>query len=185
MQGIRPTGTAPAISRCCWQLAPAALLEALPALGAVLYVPKQPRWPAYRPMPRGLLAEDAVLAPLLQTHWLLAASVVTSEGPREWVECVDRHGHLRARLYLLPDTDYLAWDMLLAGGKPVAVPMQAWWPRNGRSGSAQLLRFHVRRLAGLRVLGCETAMSVSALSRHLAERVAGVEALSWRPMPYG
>jgi hypothetical protein len=171
----------PATSRRCWRVSPDMLLRELPALGSVLYLPMQPIVSAIEEIPRGLLVDSMQLAPLLQTHYLVAASAITSEGPREWIECVDRYGHLCARLYLLPDTDYLAWDALLASAEAMSVsttaPMQSR-PRNSRSVSAHLLRFHWRQLAGLDVLGAEVATQVSTLSRHLVGQVAGAEAVS-------
>jgi hypothetical protein len=172
----------PATSRRCWRVSPATLLRYLPPLGSVLYLSMQPRVSAIEEIPRGLLVENMQLAPLLQTHYLVAASAITSEGPREWIECVDRHGHLCARLYLLPDTDYLAWDALLdcavATTLSTITSMHAGWPRNSRLVSAHLLRFHWRQLAGLDVLGAEVAPHLSSLSRHLVAQVAGAEAVS-------
>jgi len=172
----------PATSRRCWRVSPATLLRCLPPLGSVLYLSMQSRVSEIEEIPRGLLVESMQLAPLLQTHYLVAASTITSEGPREWIECVDRHGHLCARLYLLPDTDYLAWDALLDCAEATTVPtmasMHAGWPRNSRSVSAHLLRFHWRRLAGLDVLGAEVSTHLSSLSRHLVGQVAGAEAVS-------
>ncbi len=81
-----------------------------------------------RELPRGLLVEAMQLAPLLQTRWLLA-SMITVEGSRKWIECVDREGRCWARLYLLPDTDYLAWDRLRACGGPVPAARPARWLR--------------------------------------------------------
>lgn len=170
----------PATSRRCWRVSPAMLLRYLPPLGSVLYLPTQSRMSAIEEMPRGLLVARMQLAPLLQTHYAVAASTITSEGPREWIECVDRHGHQLARLYLLPDTDYLAWDALPAGAEATTrpAPIHARWPRNTRSVSAHLLRFHWRQLGGLDVLGAEAATQVSSLSRHLVEQVAAAEAVS-------
>ena len=175
----------PTTSRRCWRVSPATLLRCLPPLGSVLYLSMQLRVSAIEEIPRGLLVENMQLAPLLQTHYLVAASAITSEGPREWIECVDRDGHLCARLYLLPDTDYLAWDALLDCAEPTTVStiasMHGGLPRNSRSVSAHLLRFHWRQLAGLDVLGAEVATHLSSLSRHLVGQVAGAEAVSLQP----
>ena len=177
LQSIGLPAHAPAISRRCWRFDPASLLRGLPALGCVLYLPMRPCSAGVEEMPRGLLVEDMRLMPLLQTHWLVSASVIGVDGPREWIECVDRDGHLCARLHLLPDTDYLAWDALLAsGGPPMTVP-QGRWPQHVRPACAQLLRFRLRRLAGLSVLAGETSLSVSTLSQQLAGQVAGAEAI--------
>lgn len=167
-----------AISQRCLRLAPAQFVGGLPALGSVLYVPMHPCMSSIREMPTGLLVETMQLAPLLQVRWVVAASSITSEGPREWIECVDRDGHQCARLHLLPDTDYLAWDALLTSGESVPAPRPARWPRNPRPASAQLLHFHMRRLAGLRVLGAEGAPGISMLGRHLAVQIAQAEAVS-------
>jgi hypothetical protein len=177
----------PTTSRRCFRVSPAMLLRYLPPLGSVLYLPAQPRVSAIEEMPRGLLVESMLLAPLLQTHYLVAASAITGEGPREWIECVNRRGHLCARLYLLPDTDYLAWDALLADAEAMSAsttaPMHARWLQNIRSVSAHLLRFRWRQIAGLDVLGAETAPQVSILSRHLVGHVAGAEAVSLQLTP--
>jgi hypothetical protein len=169
------------ISRRCLRLAPAQFVGGLPALGSVLYVPMRPRMSSTWEMPTGLLVEMMQLAPLLQVRWVVAASSITSEGPREWIECVDREGHQCARLHLLPDTDYLAWDALLASGEPMPVPRPAHWPRDPRPASAQLLHFHMRRLGGLHVLGGEGTPRISILGRHLAAQIAHAEALSLQP----
>lgn len=166
-----------AISRRCMRVTAASLLDGLPALGNVLYVPMRPCRSAGWEMPHGLLVEAMQLAPLLQTRWLVAASVITVEGPREWIECVDRDGRPCARLHLLPDTDYLAWDGLLTGGEPVTAAVSTHWPRQLRPASARLLRFHTRRLAGLVVLGVELSGQVSSLSRQLAGQIARAEAV--------
>ena len=169
------------ISRHYLRQAPAQFVGGLPALGSVLYVPMRSCMSSIREMPTGLLVEIMELAPLLQTRWVVAASSITSEGPREWIECVDREGHQCARLHLLPDTDYLAWDALLASGEPVPALRPPRWPRDPRPASAQLLHFHMRRLAGLHVLGGEGAPRISVLGRHLAVQIAHAEALSLQP----
>jgi hypothetical protein len=88
--------------------------------------------------------------------------------PREWVDGLDRTGRPCLRLHLLPETDYLGWDRLLAGGKPApAMPdtPHLW------AVDAYPLRFHRRRLAGLAVLRGEVAAELSPLGRQLAGRI--------------
>lgn len=172
----------PATSRPCWPIAPAMLLRHLPSLGSVLYLPMS--LSLIEEPTRGLLVETMRLAPLLRTRYLAAASVITSEGPREWIDCVDRLGQRCARLYLLPDTDYLAWDALsntTASMTSTAPAIQhASVPRHTKSASAHVLRFHWRQLAGLDVLSAEAATQVSALSEHLIGQVAAAEAVPLR-----
>lgn len=157
-------------SRLCLSIA--RWLAGLPALGNVLYAPSaMPGRLRGRPLP-GLLVESADLAPLLHARTLAFASAVTADGPREWMECRDAHECLLARLYLLPDTDYLAWDALCAGAD-IAV--------NGARADAvaspptavRVLRFRSRRLAaGLQLLGADTVASASPLGRDVAARIA-------------
>lgn len=165
---LRPAGANTCRRRL--RLAPASLIEALPALGSVLYMPLAACGPAMPEMPRGVLVEALQLAPLLQVRWLMASSVITVDGPREWIDGIDRTGCPCMRLHLLPDTDYLAWDSLLARGEP-ATAMPAPGTQRARAAAAYMLRFHRRRLAGLEVLGCEVASGLSPLSRQLAERI--------------
>ncbi|MEP6896952.1 MAG: hypothetical protein ABI870_00345 [Rhodanobacter sp.] len=167
------------ITRRCVRLAPKLLLDALPCLGSVLYVPMHPHASSVWLMPRGLLVADMRLAPLLQARWLVAASTITVDGPREWIECMDRDRRLCARLYLLPDTDYLAWDALLANGEPATNPDRR--PTPAWPASAQLLCFHRYRLGGLDVLDGETSTGASPLSTQLAGHIARLDVVSRDP----
>jgi hypothetical protein len=85
---------------------------------------------------------------LLQCCSLLAASAITVEGPREWIECLAADGLPRARLYLLPDTDYLSWDALHAGACSTSVCEPA------AAGSWRPVRAHLLRFTLLRWLVC-------------------------------
>ena len=181
MQGIKP---ASAIHRRRLPTAPARLIDGLPELGNVLYVPMCPDGTVLRELPRGLLVETMQLAPLLQTCTLCAASAISVEGPREWIDCLDREGRSCARLHLLPDTDYLAWDRLLEPGQPAADP-SAYRLRPSRPACARVLRFHTRQLAGLTVLGAEIRMPISPLARQLAGQIARAEAVPLQPATSG
>ncbi|MGC1550309.1 MAG: hypothetical protein WA777_17455, partial [Rhodanobacter sp.] len=128
------------------------LARHLPLLGSVLYLPEQAVTGTLAHLPRGLLVEHLEMSPLLQTCWLAAASVISSDGPHEWLECIDRYGRLRARLHLLPDTDYLAWDALLAAGTPIAAPVSLQRSNGFRAESARVVFFRSRQLAGLTLL---------------------------------
>lgn len=168
--------TASAVNRRSLQTAPERLIAGLPELGSVLYVPMCPGGPVSRELPRGLLVEVMQLAPLLRTHTLVAASAITIDGPREWIDCLDHEGRSHARLHLLPDTDYLAWDRLLEQ-ELVQAGRLSRWLRPPRPACAKVLRFHTRRLAGLTVLGAEVCMSISSLGRQLAGQIARAEAV--------
>lgn len=156
---------------------PRQLIERLPALGSVLYMPMRSSAAQMLNMPSGFLVEALPLAPLMRTQWITVASVITVEGPREWLACFDAHGHECARLHLLPDTDYLAWDALLGGCDTGAdLPLSAL-ACDRSPASAQMLRFRSYALAGLCVLGADMCCRTSRLSRQLAGRIAYDEAL--------
>lgn len=175
LQAWRLHAAAP-VSRRGMRVTPARLAAGLPSLGNVLYVPMRPQNAAGWSMSRGLLIEAMPLAPLLQTRCLVACCMITVEGPREWIECLDWQGRACARMYLLPDTDYLAWDSLLVGGEPMSSePLRP--SRHACPSNAQVLHFHMRRLAGLDVLGAEASDKVSPLSRQLAGQIARAEAV--------
>lgn len=171
---------APPVSRRSRPVTPAQLGSALSALGCVLYLP-MPVEPDPDGMAPGLLAEDRELMPLLRVRSLVAASVIGMDGPREWVECLDRRGRECARVYLLPDTDYLAWDAWLnVDASPAPMLQDAREHCMMRPLSAQCVRFRLRQWGGLSVLGCRAAPRVSPLGVQLAQRVAHAEAVRLR-----
>ena len=160
-------------------VAPQTLAQGLAQLGCVLYLPARRCDADPVDLPLGLLAESRELTPLLRTCYVGLASAVTGEGPREWIECVDAAGMLQARIYLLPDTDYLAWDALFAEGVPVAAPMLH---RAGHpvcfAERARLLCFTRRHVSRLTMLGSEAPSRVSSLGRGVARDIAVAEAVS-------
>jgi hypothetical protein len=163
------------VQRRCFRISPLQLTEHLPWLGQVLLVGDARPLAAPDQPPPGWLVEQCELAPLLHVHWLVAASVVGDDGPREWLECLDRRGNACARLHLLPDTDYLAWDALLAAATPT--PGARCGTRALRPGEACVARFRRRHLAGLLALGCAAGAPLSALGRDMAQRIARAEAV--------
>ncbi|MCX7513682.1 hypothetical protein [Frateuria sp. STR12] len=143
---------------------PRALARWLPQLGGVLYLPAH--GPGGAVHAAGLLVEQADLAPLHRSQRLHAVSLVTPDGPREWADVIDANSHICARIYLLPGTDYCAWDAMLrtaVGHRGGAAARPAF-----RASGARLARFRQRRLAGLDVLD----LSPCATNR-LDLRVAG------------
>lgn len=155
-----------------------ALAARLPLLGTVLYLPMRADGSPDHPA-RGWLAESEDLAPLLHVEWLLASCAIGADGPREWIECVDTAGCVRARLHLLPDTDYLAWDVLLSAAYPMAHPPLRRVQRPFRAAGARLLHFTQRRLGNLDVLGGKDAARLSILGQDIAREVMRAEALEF------
>jgi hypothetical protein len=131
---------------------PCLLARWLPQLGDVLYLAPRLR-DAAGPGAAGLLVEQPHLAPLQRSHRLRMISAVTPDGPREWADVLDAHGRACARIYLLPGTDYCAWDTMLCGAAGAAAATRAG--PVFAAATARLLRFRHRRLAGLDVLGMD------------------------------
>lgn len=174
LAAVCPHAFAPACQPRWLRIAPAALASRLPLLGAVLYLPMRADGSPDHPA-RGWLAESEDLAPLLHTRWLLASCVIGADGPREWLECVDADGHLLARLHLLPDTDYLAWDVLLSAAVPMDAPALRRVQRPLRATGARLLHFTQRRLGNINVLGGRDAVQLSMLGQDIAREVMRAE----------
>ncbi|PWK88700.1 hypothetical protein C7456_105234 [Fulvimonas soli] len=156
---------------------PRRLAEWLPQLGGVLYLPGRQAPCDGLPGAAGILVESVELAPLLRVRALRGSSAVTPEGPREWIDGADAHGRVQMRLYLLPDTDYCAWDACLGGpartcGGPAAPAAEPF-----RAAGARLLRFTHRRLGGLGLIGT-AAPGLSGLGHRLAAGIARQEAVA-------
>lgn len=171
MAMLHACGARPLDTDVRWmRMSPRTLVHHLGALGHVLYLPARKPGPASVPV-RGLLAADARLAPLLRADRLCFASTITGDGPREWLTVLDAQGVPRAQLHLLPDTDYLAWDALLAAARPCRPPRGIRWTLF-RAGAARRLRFATRHLAMFDVLCAHAAAPACMLSVGLARRIA-------------
>ncbi|WP_114238698.1 hypothetical protein [Dyella sp. C9] len=181
---IRPSSHAAActISRCAVPMTGAALASRLPLLGGVLYLPARCAVSASdAALPPGWLAARRELSPLLETQELVVSSMIGADGPREWIDCVDAAGHPCARLHLLPDTDYLAWDALLSKSRPLPPVPLGPEQVSCRASHAELVCFRVRRLGALDVLETLPSGPLSALGHHLAQEIARAAAVELEP----
>lgn len=174
-----PQATQNVVSRGIRPTTPQAWLDVLPQLGSVLYLHDTRCAVLAESMPAGLLVAQRAFAPLLDTFWLLTATLITEDGPREWCECLDREGRTRARLHLLPDTDYLAWDKLMVSRtlQHDAAPLACVQPL--LPDSANVVNFRVRDIAGLRVLEHHLP-PLSPLGQCIATRIAVAESVMLR-----
>jgi hypothetical protein len=169
------------LSRRVRPISPHVLMHKLPSLGTVLYLHNTSAQVITEALPPGLLVTERALAPLLDVHWLLATSAVTEDGPREWLECMDRFGRSRARLHLLPDTDYLAWEALVAMHEsPLQPPVSPGSPML-RPDSASVMNFRLREFAGLIVLKRDATTELSPLGHRVAAHIAHAESVSLSP----
>lgn len=165
------------ISRCKVPMAGSDLAERLPMLGGVLYLPARCETGEPWPLPAGWLAARCELAPLLRCEVLIVSSMIGADGPREWIDCVDGQGRFCARVHLLPDTDYLAWDALLAGGEPLPALPLCPDQLACRAASAELVCFRTRRLGQLDLLETLPLGHLSTLGRHIAREAARTAAV--------
>lgn len=167
------------------------LIDALPKLGAVLWLERRERrvQPARASIgPGGLLLLDhPALGALARCGTVTAHTAVTPQGPREWLCFRDQAGEVHGKLFLLPDTDYLAWDEMtaaacIAPSTPVSHRWQAHTAflrcammRLGAGWRARLLTFDLRRLPWLRTLGAHPPLRISLLGLDLARTIARAE----------
>jgi hypothetical protein len=127
--------------------------------------------------PFGCLVESMDLAPLLGTRHVGLTCAITAEGPREWIDCVGGQGETLARIYLLPDTDYLAWDGLFVDATPSDAPLRDAPDREWlRASRARVLSFTRKRLVGFTVLGAREVL-ISSLGRGVARDIAVSESV--------
>jgi hypothetical protein len=169
----------------------------LPRLGTTLWMDR--RESAATPArcmvgAHGLLRiEDPCLLALARSEQIDARTTVTPLGPREWLDFRDARGRVQARLFLLPDTDYLAWDSMLAGRaktpahetaggwKAHAAFLRGAFERFGTSWRARVVAFRLRRVLFLSMLDAAAPARVSPLGQELARAIAAAEHAEYLP----
>ena len=172
----------------------AVVAEWLPRLGTVLWLERRDASSApmrMRASPRLLLLEHAAAGVLARCTGLRAWSSVTPQGPREWLSLHHASGEIAARLYLLPDSDVLAWDQMLASlglvpaeAAPVDAPVHASFLRRalmrfGHRWQARLLAFDLKPLPWLHTLGAKAPLRISLLGLDLARTIVSDENAEW------
>jgi hypothetical protein len=167
------------------------LVEAMPRLGAVLWLERRERRPLARHSANGahgvLRVEHPALAALTRSAAVTAHCAVTPNGPREWLCFHDHAGIACAKLFLLPDTDYLAWDEMTIASRIVApsTPAPPWQAhgaflrgalaRLGCGWRARVLTFELKRMPWLRTLAARPPLRISLFGFELARAIASDE----------
>jgi hypothetical protein len=111
---------------------------------------------------------------------------VDSDGLRESLVFFDTEGHCFWRLYLLPDSDFLAWDRLLASlpcrdetEASIGVGERLWRRLAGRlrgeQWQARILQLHAVPAAVARRVLAASLTTVSPLGAATAQRIAKAE----------
>lgn len=160
---------------------------ALSKLGPVLWLDRRDRRAATSvTISTGglVLFDHPALAVLARCTAVSAHTAITPRGPREWLCFRDASGHAQGKLYLLPDTDYFAWDEMNAGSRivPQVEPTSRWYAhgaflrgamaRLGSGWRGRLLTFEFKRLPWLRTLGASGPLRISLLGLELARAIA-------------
>jgi putative heme degradation protein len=182
-------GTDARRSRAAFDLARFA--EWLPRLGAVLWLDRRGRRGVALRAAVGahglLLFDHPALGVLAHCVEATAHTQVTPHGPREWLSFRDAGGNAQAKLFVLPDTDYLAWDEMTAASDlaPAMAEPLRWhahaaflrsaFARLGSNWQARLLTFDHRRLPWLHTLGAQPPLRISLLGLDLARAIARSE----------
>lgn len=171
------------------------VITALPQLGAVLWLLRSERdhmFPRARLLSNGvLLLDHPALGVLADCVAVRAFSAVTPHGPREWLEFRDTNDEALAKVYLLPDTDYMAWEAMTAGctvtvfdaashrQSPRFLLCQALMGRTRHAWRARLVRLPLLRLSGVSVLGLRKPGAISALGDRIAKSIVGDDRALW------
>lgn len=163
----------------------------LSKLGAALWIERDARRrTSSRAMlgPGGLvLLDHLTLNALAGSAAVAAHTELTSHGPREWLSFRDAANHTVAKLYLLPDTDYLAWDEMLAAmhlearveepapACPHVALLRNALARIAAPARARVILFEHRRLPWLQTLHARAPLRLSLLGIELARAIASSE----------
>lgn len=171
------------------------LADWLPRLGTVLWLERRDAATTVSLRvsvgSRLLLLEDAAAAMLARCTTLRAHSAVMAQGPREWLCFHTGSGEINAKLFLLPDSDYLAWDQMsaacgLVSAEPVAhaAPTHATFLRRalarfGHCWQARLLEFDRKPRPWLYTLGAHPPLRISLLGLDIARTIVHDENAEW------
>jgi hypothetical protein len=179
--------TAIAPPRRTFGAAPQDLAEWLPRLGPVLWLGDSHQ----RAARSGGRRMRSPMDSLSDYRALRACSRITPQGPREWLGFHNGNGDLEARLFLLPDSDLLAWDRMSETLHLGPVPLVEHEPpvhdtflrralsRSTRAWRARLLEFRMRRSPGPATLGAQPPLRISLLGLDIAQRIVHDENAEW------
>lgn len=167
------------------------VLRFLPRIGSVLCVYREQHTcddHRFHDCSAASTVDHPVFLALAACNSIRLESAVTSQGPREYLEFADVRDRVHAKLFLLPDTDYLAWDEMVAelcGTFPLRAEIPTWQApsRYLRAALARLGgRWHAMPLCFVRaqpMLAASPARSLSAIGERVATLIANDERVQW------
>lgn len=169
--------------------------EWLPRLGPVLWLDRRQRNRTARDLANArsapVLLDHPALIALCNARKLCAHHVISAQGPREWVSFHAASGEINARLYLLPDSDVLAWDEMIpalritgSGSEQNEAPTHTNYLRRalGRFGQrwqARFVEFRSSSQPWLKVLDARPPLKVSLFGIELAGQIVREENADW------
>lgn len=170
------------------------LAEWLPRLGPVLWVQRcnvgMDRQANAQPTST-LLLDHPALTVLSACRQLRAHQATTARGPREWLSFQSVNDASDAKLFVLPDTNVLAWDEMSAALRMTPsttdlekAPTHATFlgralSRFGQRWQARLLEFRCMDRPWLRVLDARSPLRISLLGIEIARNIVRDEYAEW------
>ncbi len=189
---------APATTAVAQRASPIAhdvLANWLPRVGSVLWIERGKCATGARSRadarPDGPALDHPACALLSRCTMASVHSVVTSQGPREWLCFIGADGAALAKMFLLPDSDYLAWDQMALALRLAPAQMVAHAPPThatllgralahfGQWRQARLLSFHLQCRQLARTLGANAPLRISLLGLELARGIVNDEGAEW------
>lgn len=173
---------------------PGKFLDWLPRLGPVLWLQRRGGEPDRHPMARSgstVLLDHPAIGTLATCKALRAHHVITPQGPREWLSFHSGNDSVTAKLFLLPDSDVLAWDQMcsasqLVPGDPTRqeLPTHATFLRRalarlGHRWQARLLEFRFQQEPWLSVLDAQPPLRLSLLGIDVVRNIVRDENAEW------
>lgn len=157
------------------------LAPALESLGPVLHVDGVPAIddptqvaPSSTSAPWPACVE---LLGLVRARRVVASVLVDSHGPREALHFLGTGNCRHASIWLLPDSDFLAWERLLERLPDAPAADVAWWqelPHHVSRGCARVRRFTCGRLAGRVLVDIAPASRLSRIGLERARQIAAM-----------
>ena len=156
---------------CDWSV----LVPALVALGPVLHVDCLPAGGSVHLVERAPWPARSELVGLACARRVAASVALDSDGPRECLHFLDDAGTPVTSIWLLPDSDFLAWERLIDSLPGVSASDIDWWqrlPREGARGSARVRQFQRLHLAGCELIDAVVPTRLSGIGRERARQIA-------------
>jgi hypothetical protein len=138
-----------------------------------------------------LLFDHPAIGLLSSCTALSAHHAITPQGPREWIQFDAASATVVAKLFLLPDSDVLAWDQMCSALRLTPIEQDTRDPpthvnflrralgRLGHRWHARLLGFRFQQRPWLNVLDASPPLRISLLGIDIARTIVRDEHAEW------